>query len=85
MGVFYQRLLRKYLNLKTKKHKHLGDCTIYSPLKNGSALDGICVCGYGWECVGRGDWGQMFSTEWYKAHKHSKCSTKIRNPNKHNS
>ena len=48
---------------------HAGDCTIYAALINGTPLDGICTCGYGLECVRRGDWDKMFSTEWLEANK----------------
>lgn len=48
---------------------HAGDCTIYAALINGTPLDGICTCGYGWECVRRSDWSKMFSKEWIEAHK----------------
>ena len=48
--------------------RHDGDCTIYGSLINGTPLDGICTCGYGWECVRDGDWSKMFSQEWLEAH-----------------
>lgn len=48
---------------------HAGDCTIYASLVNMTPLDGICTCGYGWECVRRGDWDKMFSEEWLEANK----------------
>ena len=50
-------------------HGHAGDCTIYASLINGTPLDGICTCGYGWRCVRRSDWDNMFSVEWLKANK----------------
>jgi len=47
-----------------KRTRHDGDCTIYASLINGNPTDGICVCGYGWQCVYRdGDWSNMFSKE----------------------
>lgn len=48
---------------------HAGDCTIYAALINGTPLDGICTCGYGWECVRHSDWDKMFSAEWLEANK----------------
>jgi len=48
---------------------HAGDCTIYASLINGTPLDGICTCGYGWECVRHDDWDKMFSAEWLEANK----------------
>lgn len=60
----------KVINFKRQvRRQHDGDCTIYSSLVNGSALDGICTCGYGWECVRHGDWEKMFSDEWLEARK----------------
>jgi hypothetical protein len=49
---------------------HAGDCTIYAALINGTPLDGICTCGYGLECVRRGDWDKMFSIEWLEFNKY---------------
>ena len=43
---------------------HDGDCTIYASIIEGKHIeytDGICTCGYGWECVRHGDWSKMFS------------------------
>lgn len=51
---------------------HAADCTIYASLVNGTPLDGICTCGYGWQCVRRDDWGKMFSAEWLEANKSTK-------------
>ena len=56
------------INIKT----HAGDCTIYRALMNNTPLDGICTCGYGWECVRCGDWNKMFSIEWIEVnHKYN--------------
>ncbi len=44
--------------------RHAGDCTIYSALINGRPYDGICTCGYGWQCVSaKGDESKMLSEE----------------------
>jgi hypothetical protein len=47
------------------QEKHEFDCTIYRSLINGTPLDGICTCGYGWSLVrkGEGDWSEMYSDE----------------------
>ena len=42
---------------------HTGDCTIYCSLDNGRATDGICTCGHGWYCWGKGDPSKMYSKE----------------------
>lgn len=42
---------------------HAGDCTIYAALSSGNASDGICTCGYGAACRGRGDESEMYSAE----------------------
>jgi len=54
---------------------HAGDCTIYASLVNGTPLDGICTCGYGWERIRHDDWTCMFSQEWLKAHNSFDCRT----------
>jgi hypothetical protein len=43
--------------------KHDGDCSIYSSLLNGRPTDGICTCGYGFECERQCDVSQMYSDE----------------------
>ena len=45
------------------KTRHDGDCSIYSPLKNGCPEDGICTCGYGHQRLGEGDRSEMYSKE----------------------
>lgn len=42
---------------------HAGDCTIYAAMDNGQATDGICICGYGYEQMRVGNWGELYSKE----------------------
>lgn len=58
-----EEFLILYLNSTWNNKKHAGDCTIYSSLINGMPYDGICTCGYGWDCVRNGDYRNMFSKE----------------------
>ncbi len=43
--------------------RHDGDCTIYASLVNDCPEAGVCTCGYGYECVRRGDRSEMYSDE----------------------
>lgn len=46
--------------------RHDGDCTWYASLTNGSSMDGICTCGYGWTVFvdsGGVDQSQLYSQE----------------------
>lgn len=54
---------KEVCNMNKIKTRHDGDCTIYSCLHNNRPIDGICCCGFGWECVRKGDWTQMYSVE----------------------
>lgn len=42
---------------------HAGDCTIYAAMINGEPTDGICTCGYGWQCVRDSNLDEMYSAE----------------------
>lgn len=46
------------------RERHDGDCTIYALLENHNPTDGICTCGYGWECVRKSGYrSEMYSHE----------------------
>jgi len=46
------------------KTAHDFDCTINAAIhEGGMPHHGICTCGYGWGCVRKGDWSQMYSQE----------------------
>jgi len=45
------------------KTRHDGDCSIYASLVNGNPEDGICNCGYGLECMRKGNYSEMYSGE----------------------
>jgi len=49
--------------MKKRLEQHAGDCSIYAALINSKPESGICICGYGLQCMREGNLDEMYSDE----------------------